>query len=150
MQKIVILAVVLFLAASLPAQEKVPVQWSFQGKKTGADSWEILLTATVEKGWHIYSQSTPEGGPVPTTINFTTNPLISFTGPVKELGKLEEHDEPLFGVKVKQYSNKVVFVQTVKVKANVKTALKGTVEYMVCNNIKCLPPKTESFTIPIK
>ena len=104
----------------------------------------------MEDGWHIYSQTTPDGGPVPTSVGFTKNPLITVAGGWKEAGKLEQHFEPLFGVDVKQYSGKVDFVRTVTVKPGIKTAFKGNVEFMTCNDTECLPPKTVNFSIELK
>lgn len=132
------------------AQIKNPVQWSFTSKKNSDNSYEIRLTATIEKGWHIYSQTTPDGGPVPTKIDFTRNPLLTISGAVKEIGKMEQQNEPLFGVVVKQYSDKVDFVQVVKLKSKVKTVAAGKLEFMVCNNRECLPPSTISFSVPLK
>ena len=143
---------VLFIA--LPflgiSQVQKPVKWSFTSKKTTDNNFEIHLTATVENGWHIYSQTTPEGGPYPTSIQFSKNPLLTMSGEVKEVGKLEVHDEPLFGVQVKQYSNKVDFLQVIKVKGNAKTTVKGSVEFMVCNNKQCLPPETLEFSVSLQ
>jgi thiol:disulfide interchange protein DsbD len=69
---------------------------------------------------------------------------------VKETGKLETHFEKLFDVEVKQYSDKVDFVQTVTVKGNVKTNVAGKVEYMLCNDKECLPPKEVNFSIALQ
>lgn len=132
------------------AQVKDPVHWSFSSKKINATTYEIHLAASIESGWHTYSQTTPEGGPIPTSITFTKNPLVTLTGSIKEIGKLEQHNEPLFGVDVKQFSNKVDFVQTIKLKATVKTNVTGSIEFMVCNDKECLPPKTEKFSIDLK
>jgi len=132
------------------SQVQKPVKWSFTSKKNADNSYEIHMTASVDNGWHIYSQTTPEGGPYPTAIQFSKNPLLTMSGEVKELGKLEVHDEPLFGVQVKQYSNKVDFLQIIKVKGNVKTTLKGSVEFMVCNNKQCLPPETIEFSVSLQ
>jgi DsbC/DsbD-like thiol-disulfide interchange protein len=132
------------------SQVQKPVKWSFSSKKNADNSFEIHMTATVDNGWHIYSQTTPEGGPYPTTIAFLKNPLLIMSGEVKEVGKLEVHDEPLFGVQVKQYSNKVSFLQSIKVKGKVKTSVKGSVEFMVCNNKQCLPPETIEFSVSLQ
>ena len=132
------------------AQVQNPVKWSFTSKKISNDTYEVHLTATIDQRWHIYSQTTPEGGPVPTAITFSRNPLLTLSGDTKEEGKLEQHNEPLFGVDVKQYSNKVDFVQTVKLKNNVKTNASGSVEFMVCNDKECLPPKTVQFSVSLK
>lgn len=139
----------LFWGAVL-AQVKEPVKWSFAAKKVNATTYELRLTAQMEADWHIYSQTTPDGGPVPTSVSFSKNPLVVIQGGVKESGKMEEHFEELFGVKVKQYSGEVIFTQTVAVKAGIKTAVNGSVEFMVCNDVECIPPKKQSFSIAIK
>ena len=98
-------------------------------KKIGDKTYEVHITATIDHGWHIYSQTTPDGGPIPTSITFTKNPLVIVEGKAKEVGKLEQHHEPLFGVDVKQFSNTVDFVQLVKLKAPVKTSMNVAVEF---------------------
>ena len=149
-KKIFFLATMLCIYAAGFAQVQNPVNWAFTAKKKTVGVYEIYLTATIGKGWHTYSQTTPGGGPVPTSITFTKNPLIVLDGKTKEVGTLEQHHEPLFGVNVKQFSNKVDFVQLIKVKGNVKTTVAGSVEFMVCNDKECLPPKTEVFSISLK
>jgi len=150
MKTFFLLVCVFVFTTAVRAQVQDPVKWSYSAKKISADTYEIHLTATVENGWHIYSQTTPEGGPVPTAINFTRNPLLSFDGTAKEVGKLEQRHEELFGVDVKQFSNKVDFVQKVKLKGSAKTSVNGTVEFMVCNDEQCLPPSTQKFSIALK
>ena len=71
-------------------------------------------------------------------------------GAAKEIGKLEQHFEPLFGVEVKQYSNKVDFVQVVTVRPGVKTSFAGTVEYMSCNDTECMPPARQRFSVALR
>jgi thiol:disulfide interchange protein DsbD len=131
------------------AQVQNPVSWSFSAKESADNSYEVHLTATIERGWHIYSQTTPDGGPVPTAITFSKNPLLTLSGDPKKW-EIRRAQRALFGVNVKQYSNNVDFVQTVKIKGNAKTAVKGSVEFMVCNNKECLPPKTIEFSVSLK
>lgn len=145
MKKVILIVILMIAATSMFAQIQNPVKWSFTSKKISAGKYEIHLTATIDNGWHIYSQTTPDGGPVATAITFNKNPLVTIDGAAKEVGKLEQRNEPLFGVEVKQFSNKVDFIQTVTVKANVKTNTTGTIKFMVCNNKQCLPPKTIEF-----
>ncbi len=150
MKKIITAGFLLLLTSSLFAQIQNPVNWTATSKKIADKTYEIHITANIENGWHVYSQTTPDGGPVPTSISFTKNPLLDFSGTAKEIGKLEQRNEPLFGVDVKQFSNKVEFVQVVKLKANVKTSAEVAVEYMVCNEKQCLPPTTKKFSIALK
>ena len=150
MKKIFFLLIFLIAAGRGFSQVQEPVKWTFTSKKIDGFIFEISLTAAVDANWHIYSQTTPSGGPFPTVIAFTKNPLIQLEGPVKEVGKLEQKHEPLFGVDVKQYSKKVVFIQTVKLKAKTKTAISGTIEFMTCNDRVCLPPATQEFSITLQ
>ncbi|MDZ4809434.1 MAG: protein-disulfide reductase DsbD family protein [Bacteroidota bacterium] len=135
---------------SVTAQAGEPINWSFTANKIDARTYEIHLTAMVESGWHIYSQTTPKGGPVPTSITFKKNPLITIEGITKELGKLQQRYEPLFGVEVKQFADKVDFVQKIKLNATVKTTLNGIIEFMSCNEEMCLPPAEKKFSITLQ
>ena len=149
MKKLLFSSFLLVVANMLFAQIQDPVHWTATSKKIADKTYEIHLTANIDNKWHIYSQTTPDGGPIPTNISFTKNPLITLDGSAKEVGKLEQHNEPLFGVDVKQFSNKVDFVQVVKMKANVKTSVSVAVEFMVCNDHECLPPSTKKFTVAL-
>lgn len=150
MKKVLAAAIFLLFSNILFAQIQDPVSWSVTSKKINDKTYEIHLTANLDNGWHTYSQTTPEGGPFPTSITFTKNPLLTLDGKTKEVGKLEQHNEPLFGVDVKQFSNKVDFVQVVKLKAPVKTSVNVAVEFMVCNDKQCFPPKTQKFSVALK
>lgn len=135
---------------SASAQMKNPVSWDYQAVKKSADTYEIVLTATVEHPWHIYSQNTGKGGPIPTAVTFKPNPLVTKNGKVKENGKLEKVFDKNFKTDVLYYSDKVQFVQLVKVKAGIKTNLSGTVEYMVCDDSQCLPPTKKTFDLKLQ
>ncbi|MGI8637432.1 MAG: protein-disulfide reductase DsbD domain-containing protein [Segetibacter sp.] len=130
------------------AQVKDPVKWTATSRKK-AGAYEIVLTATMPKPWHIYSQKTGEGGPVATNFKFTKNPLLTFQGEVKESGVLKENYDKLFDTKVKYFGDKVDFVQLVKVKGNLKTNVNVTVEYMTCDDSQCLPPTKKSFNVSL-
>lgn len=141
---------ILYAAIINFSQLKDPVKWDFTAKKLREGIYELHMTATIEKKWHIYSQSTPSDGPVATAFSFNKNPIATFDGTVKEVGKLETHFEKLFDTEVRQYSNKVDFIQKVKVKGKVKTTISGSVEYMACNDKECLPPATTKFSIKLQ
>lgn len=150
MKKSILSSIALLITLFSMAQIENPVEWSFTTKKINATTYEVHMTAKIQDGWHIYSQSTPAGGPVPTAIAYTKNPLLVLKGKIAEVGKVERHHEPLFGVDVIQFSSKVDFVQTVTLKSKAKTALRGSIEFMTCNDHECLPPRTEKFSIDIE
>lgn len=149
MKKIFLLVFLVSCSIMLQAQILNPVTWSVTSKKIKDKTYEVHLTANINKGWHIYSQFTPDGGPVPTSISFTKNPLFILDGKAKESGKLEQRHEEIFGVDVKQFSNKVDFIQVLKLKSPVKTSANISIEYMVCNDRQCLPPVTKNFSIAL-
>ncbi|HKC34407.1 MAG TPA: protein-disulfide reductase DsbD domain-containing protein [Chitinophagaceae bacterium] len=144
-------SILLFLVSvNCFSQSENPVKWDFEIKKIADKTYELQLIAKIEDGWHIYSQSTPDGGPIRTSISYSPNPLLMIEGAANEIGKLEKHFEKLFGVEVIQFSKKVIFLQIVKLKTNAKTNLSGKVKFMVCNDKECLPPKDISFSLQLK
>ena len=148
MKKFLLVAFTVGFATMVGAQVKNPVEWKYTAEKKG-DGYEVEITATVKKPWHIYSQNTGKSGPVPTTITFAKNPLVTLVGNVREVGKLEKIYDNAFHTDVLFYSNKVVFTQEVKVKAGIRTNITGTVEYMVCDDEQCLPPTKKPFSISL-
>ena len=146
--KAVILSMFLFAAKAVSAQS--PVSWTFASKKLTDNTYEIKMTATMEKGWHLYSQVQPDDALAgPTTFTITSNPLIELVGKIKENGKMQKFHDKELGISANQYSEKVEFVQTIKLKGKVKTSFNGSVEYQTCDDKKCLPPKTVNFKVAL-
>lgn len=131
------------------AQSNKEVKWAFSAKKIADKTYEVHLTASINGDWHLYAQNVGVDGPVPTTFTFTKNPLLSFDGKVKELGKVIKKKEEVWGGVVNYYENTVDFVQVIKIKGSAKTSLAGKVEFMVCNDSKCLPPAEIPFSINV-
>lgn len=148
MKVILLSLLVTMISAVSLAQSNKEVKWAFSAKKIADKTYEVVLTATVNGNWHIYSQNVGVDGPIPTAFTFTKNPLLAFEGAIKENGKLIKKNEEVWGGEVRYYENKVEFVQRVKIKGG-KTNLAGKVEYMVCNEEKCLPPAETAFSIAI-
>lgn len=150
MKKIHLLIILLFVSAFSFAQTLNPVSWSFTTKKLADNSFEIEMVATIQQGWHLYAQEQPKDAiAIPTSFAFNKNPLISLEGKVKEIGKLEKFKDNKLGVSANQYSNKVVFVQKVKLRGKAKTNVTGKLEFQTCNDERCLPPKTINLSIPL-
>lgn len=149
MKKLLFLLVGVWLGLTSIAQSQNPASFTYEAVKKTADTYEVIITANLDKPWHIYSQNTPKGGPVPTQINFKLNPLAKPVGKVEEKGKLEKVFDNNFKVNVLYYSNKIQFVQKMKVRAGTKTNISGTIEYMVCDDEMCLPPKKLPFDIKL-
>jgi hypothetical protein len=146
--KAVLLSMFLFIAMGVSAQN--PVTWTFTSKKLTNGNVEIHMIATLEKGWHLYSQDQPEDAiAMPTTFTITSNPLIEVVGKIREEGKMEKFHDKELQLSANQYSKSVSFVQTVKLKGKAKTNFTGSVEYQTCDDKKCLPPKTVNFKVAL-
>ena len=149
--KRVVFFLVMAMGISAANAQLNPVSWSFTSKKIADKTYEIHLTANMQSGWHLYSQVQPEDAiAIPTGFKINSNPLMSLEGKIKEVGKMEKFHDAKLEVSANQYADKVDFVQVVKLKANVKTNLTGSVEYQTCDDKKCLPPKTVNFSIAVK
>lgn len=148
MKRIIVLLAILGISASSNGQDVV--KWNFTVKKIADKTYEIHLTPTVQNPWHIYSQTSPEGGAIPTKISFGKNPLVSIEGKTKEVGKIKSKYEEVFELTVKYFEGKADFVQTVKLKANVKTNISGSIDFMACNEEQCTPPKTVQFSVKLE
>ena len=149
MKKILLFGLLLFAGSISMAQSQKMVKWNYSVKKIGDKTYEVHMTANIGGNYHLYAQNVGVEGPVPTTFSFTKNPLISLDGNVKEVGKLVKKFESVWGGNVNYYENKVVFVQVVKLKANVKTNLAGKVEFMVCDDKKCLLPSDVNIVVNV-
>ena len=125
------------------------VSWTSSAKKIGDNLYEIKMIAEIKGDYHMYSQTAGVEGPIPTSFKFTPNPLIILNGKVKEAGKLINKYEEAWEGKVNYYEKKVEFIQVVKLKTKVKTALAGKVEFMVCNDTQCLPPAEFDFRVAL-
>lgn len=149
MRRMFILIGFIFSTWSLQAQ--FPVSWSFSSKKISEKTFELHLTANIQSGWHLYSQDQPDDAiAIPTDIKINNNPLLKLDGKVKEVGNMEKYKDKILGVSAHQYSNKVDFVQLLKIKSNAQTNVSGTVQFQTCDDKKCLPPKTVTFNIALK
>ncbi len=149
MKKIFVICLTILVALNANAQRLNPVKWTFEAVKKSEKQYDIIFTANVEAPWHIYSQFVKKG-PVPTSIVFKKNALVMVKGAAKEIGSLEKHFDKNFGAEIAYFSNKVQFVQTVNLKAVVKTSVSGEIQYMVCNDERCLPPTKVPFELAIQ
>ncbi len=144
------LLIVAFFLTAIAAQAQSPVAWTFNSKKINDNAYEVQMVASIQPGWHLYSQSQPADAIAqPTNFVFNKNPLVSLEGKIKEVGKLEKYKDKKLEISANQYSQKVIFVQKIKLRGKAKTNVSGKLEYQTCDDKKCLPPKTVNFSIPL-
>lgn len=109
---------------------------------------EIILTGTIEKGWHLYSSSTPKNsGPVPVEVLLNKNKKYKQIGKAKEISTSKFIYDANFGSNVAVIENEYVASIPIKVKNN--CIVSGEVYYMICNDSMCFPPITVEFNLTI-
>jgi len=137
-----------FLAISAQSQIFDPVTWDFGYEDKGNNLYELVFTATIDEGSHIYSMDIPEGGPIPTSFRFDTIPGFLLAGKTFEVTEPEEIFDEAFEMNIKSFSGKAEFRQKVTA-ASPYFTVTGAVNYMACNNVICSPPKDVEFEIKI-
>ena len=148
MKKIFILFFTL-LSVITSAQIFNPVTWDFSQKQISDHEIELQFKATIDDGWHLYSQFIEEDGPVPTEFTFTTEGGYSLVGIPKEGVPIEEFD-PNFDMILKYFGHEAIFTQIVQVSSAEDFSLDGNVYFMVCDEAQCLPPEEVEFSFEIK
>jgi thiol:disulfide interchange protein DsbD len=144
-----------FVTSSLSAQKLDPVQWTLTSDVTKAppgSTVPLRLTAKLEPGWHLYSLTTPPGGPIPTTAALADHPSVEKA--VLYQPKPERKLDPNFGVDTETFANEAAFWVTAELKKDAPAGsieLEAQVRYQTCDDRRCLPPrkKTAHFTLNI-
>ncbi|PRZ28151.1 protein-disulfide reductase DsbD family protein [Flavobacterium granuli] len=137
--KKIILLLAFIISANVFSQIHNPVKWSASVVAVSDTKYDLVIQATIGEGWHLYSQSVPENGPVPTAFSFGKNPNYELIGkPSEESGHTV--NDPIFNMKIKFFENKAVFKQRINVLSKKAFKISGEVEFMVCDDANCLPP----------
>ena len=139
MKKTVLFLSLLILSISTFSQIHDPVKWSTSVEKVSDSEYDLIIQATIEEGWHLYSQNVPEDGPIPTSFNFEKTNDYELVG---ETSEEEGHtvNDPVFDMKIKYFENKAIFKQRVKKLSENTLNITGELEFMVCDDESCLPP----------
>jgi hypothetical protein len=148
MKKLLLLVAVLVTSLGAKAQLESHVKWSYAAKKTSATEAIVYIKATMDNGWHIYSQNVKEGGPIKTTFTYAPSKEYALAGKTTEPKPITKF-EKTFGMNVSFFENTAIFQQKIKLKSAKAKSVNGKVEFMTCNDIKCLPPDEVEFSIPL-
>ena len=139
MKKIYLFLLLAISLASVQSQILDPVKWSTSVKKISETEYDLIAKATIEDKWHLYSQEVPPDGPLPTLFTFEKNAAYKAVGKIKESKGVTEHD-PVFDMVITFFANTATFTKRIQLTGNKGTTVKGEVEFMVCDDTRCLPP----------
>ncbi len=129
-------------------QSTAEVTWSFDVTDVGPFEKDLHLKASIAPGWHIYSQFLPEGGPIPTRIQYEEAKTLRTVGQARETGEQIKYYDELFEMEITCYAKEVIFSQRISPPQPVST-IRGQLTYMVCNSNQCIPCH-ETFSIRVK
>lgn len=148
MKNLIVLTIGLLFSLTASSQILKPVKWSYAAKKTSATEATVYLKATIDEGWHIYSQNIADGGPVKTSFTFAPSKTYKTVGKTVEPKPIVKF-EKAFDMNVSYFEKSVIFQQKVKL-TGANSTVKGTLEYMVCDDSQCLPPESVDFSVLVK
>lgn len=144
MKKLLFPLFLLLFAVAVQAQIQGPVKFKSELKTLAADEAEVVFTAAIDKGWHVYSTDLGDGGPISATFNVEKISGAEVAGKLKPVGKEISTFDKLFEMKVRYFENTAQFVQKLKLTGGAYQ-LEGYLEYGACNDENCLPPTQVPF-----
>ena len=130
---------------SVVAQMQDPVHFKTEWKSISANEAEIIFSATIDPGWHVYSTDLGDGGPTQATINIDKISGAALDGKLKPGSNEIKKMDPIFEMEVKFFEKTAKFTQKVKLNGG-KYSVSGYLEYGACNDENCLPPTSVDFT----
>ena len=141
------LALLLLITFGLKAQILEPVTWSFSSNKINDSEYELVFKADIDMHWHLYSQDIPMSPPA-TTFTFNENSDYTLIGDVTEESAVVEEYDPNFEMTLKYFAHEAIFKQKIKLTGE-GTSVSGVLEFMSCDDTKCLPPTEVDFNFTI-
>lgn len=144
MKKLLFPLFLLLFTVAMRAQIQDPVKFKSELKTVAADEAEVVFTAAIDKGWHVYSTDLGDGGPISATFNVEKIFGAEVVGKLKPVGKEISTFDKLFEMKVRYFENTAQFVQKLKLTGGAYQ-LEGYLEYGACNDENCLPPTQVPF-----
>ncbi len=143
MRKILSICLLLF-AVMAQAQIQDPVRFKSEFKHLSVDKAEIVFTATIDEGWHVYSTDLGDGGPISATFNIDKISGAIAVGKLQAKGKEIASYDKLFEMNVRYFEKAAQFVQELKLSGG-DYQVQGYLEYGACNDENCLPPTQVEF-----
>ncbi|CDA84719.1 cytochrome c biogenesis protein CcdA [uncultured Bacteroides sp.] len=144
MKKFVSFLLLSFVVYALQAQIKDPVKFKTELNTLSDTEAEIVFTATIDNGWHVYSTELGDGGPISATFNVDKKSGLELAGKLKPVGKEVATFDKLFEMKVRYFENTAKFIQKVKLTGGAYE-IEGYLEYGACDDESCLPPTEVPF-----
>ncbi len=144
-RKVWIGLIFILISSVVPAQGIFePVKWAYSAEKISNSEVELIFKASIEDKWHLYSQDISISPPA-TVFSFQENDGYELAGEVIEESEAIEEYDPNFEMVLKYFGHEAIFKQKAKLLTDKRIVIKGFVEYMSCDDVRCLPPTEDEF-----
>ena len=144
MHRLIISLWAVILSTCVQAQMMEPVHFTSQLKNLQGNEAEILFTALIDEGWHVYSTDLGDGGPVSATFNIVKMDGAEPVGKLQTRGKETKQFDKMFDMELRFFEHKATFVQKVRFTKPTYT-IDCYLEYGACNDEMCMPPTQVEF-----
>ena len=135
----------LFALFNLTVMAQNPVRFSVQQKKVSPTEVDVIFTAKIDAGWHVYSTGLPAGGPTSASIKTEKAEGAQPVGKLTPRGKEINVFDKVFEMKLRYFEHNVSFVQKYKITGKTYK-ISGYMEYGACNDEMCMPPSSIEFS----
>ncbi len=146
---IILTGLILLVNSSVISQIFNPVRWNFKSEKISSKNYNLVFEAEIDPNWHLYGLNIPENGPIATSIVYTDSAGFKISGKPVSVTNPEIKFDPVFGMNLELYSGKAIFKQQIEKTTGEDLIIKGYVEFMSCDDQRCLPPKEAEFELSI-
>ncbi|MDD7303749.1 MAG: cytochrome c biogenesis protein CcdA [Bacteroidaceae bacterium] len=145
MRKLSLSLIMLLLCLGAWAQIQSPVSFTVSKRALGENELEVVFSARIARGWHVYGPDIAEGGPTKAEVTLEKQEGVKPVGGLKVVGKLHRGMDPLFGMEVSYLENQATLVQRYRITA-AKYNVQGYLTYGACDDRNCLPPTDVEFS----
>ena len=139
MYRIVISLLAVIFSISIRGQMMDPVHFTSQLKMLEGDEAEIIFSATVDPGWHVYSTDMGNDGPISATFNAVKIDGVETVGKLKPRGNVVKQFDKMFDMELRFFERKATFVQKIRF-TRPQYTIDCFLEYGACNDEMCMPP----------
>jgi DsbC/DsbD-like thiol-disulfide interchange protein len=146
MKSVLLFTLLLVSPIAFLSQTGDPVVWTATYSPLNDSEGQIIIRAKIQPGWHTYSQRPSDAGPISTTFSFSPSANYTIIGSTKESGAKEEFDKT-FEATLYVFHEEAEFTQSIKLNKKGQNKISFKVEYICCNDMMCLPPKTVELSV---
>ncbi|MCB0759942.1 MAG: thioredoxin family protein [Flavobacteriales bacterium] len=152
--RILIIGILILIFSPANCQVVDPVKWKMEIREGENGQSSIAFISSIEEHWHVYStilSDDPEAfGPIPTSIEFEPNDQVEIIGVLSPISNMLTAYDPNFEMDLNFFENEAIFLQNLKCSPGVSTELRGTFNYMACDDSKCIFPDPINFSVVVE